>query len=197
MTIPQDCLPTLNVMPELPENVANVVDPRSTIHNTSNLPQAFDSKYSSYTSGSDFDHSNNLETSEDIKPPVSPVTVTWGAYWNMLRDSSHVEGGAFGVSKEEGNEEEELEMEPGLEGADEGEENVEGGEDEEETQGNDATDTKNTASKSERQHEVSHNSTPSSPKRALGNNPYGSRGCLSCVSCRRRKGRVFHSFLRL
>jgi len=27
-------------------------------------------------------------------------------------------------------------------------------------------------------------------KRPHGNNPYGSRGCASCVACRRRKGKV-------
>jgi len=32
-----------------------------------------------------------------------------------------------------------------------------------------------------------------SPRRACGNNPYGSRGCASCVSCRKRKGKVLRN----
>lgn len=28
------------------------------------------------------------------------------------------------------------------------------------------------------------------PRRLSGNNPYGSRGCASCITCRRRKGKV-------
>lgn len=33
-------------------------------------------------------------------------------------------------------------------------------------------------------------SYPVSERRASGNNPYGSRGCASCVPCRKRKGKV-------
>ena len=33
-------------------------------------------------------------------------------------------------------------------------------------------------------------STPPTHRRPSGNNPYGSRGCASCISCRRRKGKV-------
>jgi len=30
----------------------------------------------------------------------------------------------------------------------------------------------------------------SATRRLIGNNPYGSRGCESCMACRRRKGKV-------
>lgn len=33
-------------------------------------------------------------------------------------------------------------------------------------------------------------SDPNAARRPTGNNPYGSRGCESCVACRRRKGKV-------
>jgi hypothetical protein len=38
---------------------------------------------------------------------------------------------------------------------------------------------------------------PPEPKRPRGNNPFGSRGCASCVRCRKRKGKVlqFQSLL--
>jgi hypothetical protein len=32
------------------------------------------------------------------------------------------------------------------------------------------------------------------PKRNVGNNRYGSRGCLSCFACRKRRGKVWHIF---
>jgi hypothetical protein len=31
------------------------------------------------------------------------------------------------------------------------------------------------------------------PKRLTGNNPYGSRGCASCITCRKRKGKVLRN----
>jgi hypothetical protein len=37
---------------------------------------------------------------------------------------------------------------------------------------------------------------PSSPSKRLGgNNPYGSRGCASCITCRKRKGKVSFYFI--
>ena len=36
----------------------------------------------------------------------------------------------------------------------------------------------------------SRSQSPSTTKRSFGNNPYGSRGCESCIWCRRRKGKV-------
>lgn len=40
---------------------------------------------------------------------------------------------------------------------------------------------------------------PPKPKRMAGNNPYGSKGCASCIRCRKRKGKVlrFHASLTL
>jgi hypothetical protein len=40
-------------------------------------------------------------------------------------------------------------------------------------------------------------SEPPEPKRPRGNNPFGSRGCASCIRCRKRKGKVlrFHALL--
>jgi hypothetical protein len=36
-------------------------------------------------------------------------------------------------------------------------------------------------------------STPPIHRRSSGNNPYGSRGCASCISCRKRKGKVLRN----
>jgi hypothetical protein len=34
---------------------------------------------------------------------------------------------------------------------------------------------------------------PRNTRRIGGNNPYGSRGCRSCITCRKRKGKVFRN----
>jgi hypothetical protein len=39
--------------------------------------------------------------------------------------------------------------------------------------------------------EVSRERSDSATRNLKGNNPYGSRGCESCMACRRRKGKVF------
>jgi len=39
--------------------------------------------------------------------------------------------------------------------------------------------------------EVGRERSDSATRRGIGNNPYGSRGCESCMACRRRKGKVW------